>query len=523
MVQQAVLLAVFVLAGWGVARLVPSGPAAAAAALGYVWTPYLAERLVIGHWTYLLGYALLPWVTGAALAARRGGRLAPLLLWLGAAALAGATSALLATGMALAVLAFPARLPGGERAGGPAGGAAGRGAGVRGGGNAAWLVPALTRPGGLPADPTGVAAFAARADTPLGLAGSLITLGGIWNPAAWPPAGTRRWPSSRWPRSRAALALGPPPAAGPTGPRTAGGGRRRAGARRGRRRPGLTRLLAAVVEHVPGGGLLRDGQKLLAPAALLVALAAGYAVAGWPPAAARSRTRSCSACCRCSPCRRSAGGRRPAGPGRLPAVLERAAGGRRRRAAGRGRIAALDPYRRLDFAGDRVVLDPLPRLLDRRVLVDDDLALSTATVRGRGRPLRAGHGRAGRRPPAAGAAARGRRPVRRRGPRPARPRPRRRRWPACRSGSRRPTCCWSSCRARWPRPRRAGPGGRRRAGRGRAGRRSREGRPTAAGGCYAPRQQASDPTVTSERATCKDYRPARADQGAILIPTCSPR
>lgn len=39
-------------------------------------------------------------------------------------------------------------------------------------------------------------------------------------------------------------------------------------------------------------------------------------------------------------------------------------------------------YRRLDFAGDRVVLDPLPRVLDRRVLVNDDLALSTATVRG---------------------------------------------------------------------------------------------------------------------------------------------
>jgi hypothetical protein len=53
-------------------------------------------------------------------------------------------------------------------------------------------------------------------------------------------------------------------------------------------------------------------------------------------------------------------------------------------AAPPGEVASLPwtLYRRLGFAGDRVVLDPVPRLLDRRVLVNDDLPLAAATVRG---------------------------------------------------------------------------------------------------------------------------------------------
>jgi hypothetical protein len=49
-----------------------------------------------------------------------------------------------------------------------------------------------------------------------------------------------------------------------------------------------------------------------------------------------------------------------------------------------GEVAALPwgTYRRLDWAGNGVVLDPLPRLLDRRTLTDDALPLSTVTVRG---------------------------------------------------------------------------------------------------------------------------------------------
>jgi len=147
--------------------------------------------------------------------------------------------------------------------------------------------------------------------------------------------------------------------------------------------PVLDDLLAAVVEHVPGGGLLRDGQKLLAPAALLVALAAGHAVGSL---AAGRRTVPYAVLLAVLPVLAlpalgwGVGGR--LAPADYPpswAALRAAVAD-----APAGEVAALPwtLYRRLEFAGDRVVLDPLPRLLDRRVLVDDDLPLTTATVRG---------------------------------------------------------------------------------------------------------------------------------------------
>ena len=355
LVQQAVLLAVFVLAGAGAARLLPATAGAVAAAVAYVWNPYVAERLVLGHWTFLLGYALLPWVVAAA----RRDRLPVLLLWLGAAALAGSTSALVATGTAallvrgrrlLTVLGFAVAA------------------------NASWLVPALTRPGGVPADPAGVDAFAARADTPLGLAGSLVTLGGIWNPAAVPAGRDSVLAVVALAAVAAALALGLRDAdrglvvAGAAGLVLAAAGAV----------PGLDAVLRAVVVHVPGGGLLRDGQKLLVPFALLVAVCAGHAVA------------------------RLAGSRAPyavlvavlpllALPGLAWGVGGRLAGSdyppswtALRDAAGPGEVASLPwtLYRRFDWTGDRVVLDPLPRALDRPVLVNDDLPLSGRTVRG---------------------------------------------------------------------------------------------------------------------------------------------
>src|SRR6266536_1665368 len=178
LVQQALLLVVFVLAGWGVGRLAPAPAGGAAAAAGYVWNPYVAERLVLGHWAFLLGYALLPWVAGAALAVRRegaGGRPWPLLAWLGAAALAGSTAGLIATGVALAILGLR---PAPTRAVAVLTFALAV--------NAPWWLPGLARPGGIPTDPAGVGAFGARADSPLGVVGSLATLGGIWNPAVWP-------------------------------------------------------------------------------------------------------------------------------------------------------------------------------------------------------------------------------------------------------------------------------------------------------------------------------------------------
>ena len=65
-VQRLVLLGALVLAGVGGARLVPTlgttGRLAAAALA--VWNPYVLERLAIGQWPMLLGYAGLLWLVG---------------------------------------------------------------------------------------------------------------------------------------------------------------------------------------------------------------------------------------------------------------------------------------------------------------------------------------------------------------------------------------------------------------------------------------------------------------------------
>jgi hypothetical protein len=145
-------------------------------------------------------------------------------------------------------------------------------------------------------------------------------------------------------------------------------------------------VVTAIVVHVPGGGLIRDGQKFLALTALLVALAAGHAVA----ALARDRRTVAYAVLL----------------GVLPVlVLPSLAAGAGGRLDGvrypaswlalRDAVAASPPgemaafpwalYRRFDWDGDRVLLDPLPRLLPRPVLVNDDLPLSTVTVRGEDR------------------------------------------------------------------------------------------------------------------------------------------
>src|SRR3984885_8071452 len=68
--QKVILLAIFVLACSGAAALLDREPLLARLAAGvfYAWNPYVAERLIIGHWALLLGYAAVPWVLRAVLA-----------------------------------------------------------------------------------------------------------------------------------------------------------------------------------------------------------------------------------------------------------------------------------------------------------------------------------------------------------------------------------------------------------------------------------------------------------------------
>ncbi|MDA0633965.1 hypothetical protein OUY22_11105 [Nonomuraea sp. MCN248] len=185
LVQKLILLAVFVLGASGVAVLVPSpglAPRLAAAAF-YVWNPYVAERLLIGQWALLLGYAGLPWVVHALC---RGRRLAVSLL----PAATGGFAAMLVTAVTALPVAALLRRP--ARAGAADGDHRGpwarvlRTGVVLGAFCLPWLVPAALRPHGLAGDPVGVEAFASRADTPFGTLGSLLSLGGIWNANAVP-------------------------------------------------------------------------------------------------------------------------------------------------------------------------------------------------------------------------------------------------------------------------------------------------------------------------------------------------
>ena len=186
-VQKIVLLAIFVIGCAGAALLLDDRRrqpllARLAAGVFYVWNPYVGERLIIGHWALLLGYAGLPWVLRAATApdvtSRRGA--ARLVLAIVPAVIGGfAAMAVTALVLVPAAVVFNGTASGNVRK-------AGLLIGTLFIGSLPWLIPSLLHP--VYADPGGVAAFAARADTPFGSVGSLLMLGGIWN-AQTVPAG----------------------------------------------------------------------------------------------------------------------------------------------------------------------------------------------------------------------------------------------------------------------------------------------------------------------------------------------
>lgn len=276
-VQKFLLLLVFVLVGGGVGSMVRTRPGAVVAAVAACWNPYVAERLAIGHWAFLLGYALVPWIAVSAAAVLDGDRAGRrrLALWLALAALCGSTAAVIAALTAVAVLALPisgrrvvpaARLWGLAVVGV-----------VTALANAAWWVPAMLIPGQLPADAAGVSAFAARADSPVGLVGSLVTGGGIWHEGLWPAergslvltsaalvlvVGCVSWVVVR--RRHAHPAVPGLLLAGLVGLVIAAAGG-----------TVLSEVAVAIVTGVPGGGLIRDGHKFVAPWMVLVACAAG--------------------------------------------------------------------------------------------------------------------------------------------------------------------------------------------------------------------------------------------------------
>lgn len=174
-------------AGWGAAMLarellgVFTAPQLVASTAA-VWNPYVAERLLQGHWSLLVGYGALPWTVLAAHRLRSNDHNGQRVRWW--AALAGClaaggltpTGGLVTGGAALLVIGRRRLLPA---------------AALWCAASAPWLVAAaLSGHGTEAADPAGAAAFAARAEPFLGTLGSLAGLGGIWNAAAVPVSRT---------------------------------------------------------------------------------------------------------------------------------------------------------------------------------------------------------------------------------------------------------------------------------------------------------------------------------------------
>ncbi|MGN6332695.1 MAG: hypothetical protein ACTHOD_13740 [Motilibacteraceae bacterium] len=403
LLQGLVLAGTLVAAGVGAGRLVPTSRTwvRLAAATLAIWNPFVAERLVLGHWALLLAYACLPWLPPSVRRAstpcrdqaemvspsspslldygRRGVVSSLLLVAACSSTPTGGLLALAVVAVAVArrdvaartraVLlagAFALQLP--------------------------WVVAGVVhavRYGGT-SDPAGVAAFAARPDTRLGLPGSLLTLGGVWNADVVPSGRDSLY---------AAVAAVVGIAVGLVGV-----------VRLRRRDPSLLRDLAVLAAlglvlallgalpssraalewatgEVPGAGLLRDGQKWLALAAPFVCATWAVGLERLAGRIARPAVVAMVALGLLLPVLAlpglAWGAHDRLQPARYPQDWDRV----------RSALAASDhpgdvvvlswaAFRQFSWNGGRTALDPAPRWLPRATLVADDLPVGEQVVRG---------------------------------------------------------------------------------------------------------------------------------------------
>lgn len=380
------------LAGWGAARLAstvlgPGLPGQFIAATLAVWNPYVAERLLQGHWSLLVGYGCLPWVAVCVLRLRaEPGFVAVwgLMFWIALAGLTP-TGLMLAATVALVCVAAPGH---GLRRLRVA--ALGLAAAVLAA--TPWLVAAAV--GGTVASPVsaaGVHAFAARAEPGLATLGSLAGLGGIWNGDAVPGSRTTLFALVATAVLLGIVALGLPvavrdrraapllilavaavliPAVMATG-------------------PGLT-FVEATIRSAPGLGVVRDGQKWVAlamPGYVLAAAAAPVTLRRLQVPMAASAAVACAALIAVLPDLAWGVGNQmravqyPQGWTVAAAAIN----------ADPRPVAVLPPdsMRTFYWTGAAPVLDPLPRWLRAEVLSTGDLVIGGELVPGEGMRARA--------------------------------------------------------------------------------------------------------------------------------------
>ncbi len=267
LLQRLLVAAGLAILGLGVAALLghQSRIAQLGAAATAMWSAFVFERMAMGHWGLLLAVGAMGWVLRHTADARAGvpGAAARALAWVLVGSLVPTGGALQMLTVA-AVLAWP-----GPRAGRPSLVVAGGSLALQ----VVWIVPGVLS--GTGGDSAGV--FGLRAE---GVAGSVLTAlgtGGIWNTAAMPPSRSGLL-SVVAPLLLVGVAAAGARLAGRLAPRILG--------------PlvllavlGLSWALASAtpalaemvgwVEALPGGGLLRDAQKWLAPWLVLLSVAAG--------------------------------------------------------------------------------------------------------------------------------------------------------------------------------------------------------------------------------------------------------
>ncbi|MBC6447284.1 hypothetical protein GPZ80_08870 [Actinokineospora sp. HBU206404] len=374
LVQKLILFLAFFLGPLGAGRLVPTESTGVrlVAAVGYGWTAYLAERLFMGHWPYLLAYACLPWIAAAGLALRRGEPKAwvRLVVW-SAPAVLTPSGGLLAAGTAFAATGWRRALPT---------------LAVVTVMNAPWWVPSVLRPG--VSSPDAVALFDARAENWGGAVTSVLGLGGYWNSEVVPAS--RELPlvpiltiavtvvallgfrelARRWEPAAAILGLGA------LGVFLAVLGTIPVGAE----------ILRWAVSEIPGAGLLRDAQKWVAWWALPLAL--GFAVATEQAARHLPRGRLAVFAAAALLPVVSMPDLAFAGLGRLETVHYP-----QDWADVRGILLAddqpgdvltlpLSTFRRFAWNGDRTQLDPAPRILPKTTVIDDTVHVGGRPVAG---------------------------------------------------------------------------------------------------------------------------------------------
>jgi hypothetical protein len=388
------------LAGWGAAGLVATALPSVGVGGQFVaitlaiWNPYVAERLLQGHWSLLVGYGCLPWVATTMLTMR----LTDDTGWLGFFGLAFwiALAGLTPTGLMLAavVALVCVAAPGAGRPRWLCAVAALGGALV---GALPWLTAALvgsSLTAHTAANGLGVTAFAPRAEPGLGTLASLASLGGIWNGEAVPSSRATLFAVSSAAVLLGVVVAGLPavarrPAVVPLLALAAVSVVLPAALATG---PGL-HVLSALVDAAPGFGVLRDGQKWVAlavPGYVLAGAGAVVTLRRWlGPLRSLGPTVAALVCClalilalpdlawgvwgKVQPVHY------PPGWAAVAAAIN----------ANPGPVAVLPAGTMREFSWSGPVLDPLPRWVRADVLTTGDLAISGVTVPGEGKHARA--------------------------------------------------------------------------------------------------------------------------------------